>query len=156
MSKNSLVLVFVALVLGACYIYFFTDWLSTPNIQILAQIRPSRAAQAVRGEGPAVYPVSFAFNQKYALTEVKVISVEEAKTNKYPHPVWHLISDSNSIPTKSLVYGVPVRGMKSKVPKARPEPLQPKVKYRLLVQAGDSKGQVDFQTHEAVKPGGAR
>lgn len=148
MSKSATVLVTLALVLAGAYVYWFTDFFHSPTIQILKQNRPARPSRIPRGEAPAVYPVSFAFDGKYALTEVKVVSVEEAKTNKYPHPLWHLISDSNSIPTKAVVYGMPVKGMKPSVPKARPEPLMPDTTYRLLVTAGSIKGQTDFKASE--------
>jgi hypothetical protein len=38
------------------------------------------------------------------LTNVKVVVVTELATNQYAHPLWHLISDSNSIPVKGFNY----------------------------------------------------
>ena len=60
--------------------------------------------------------------------------------------------DSNSVPTKALIYGQPLRGMKPKIPKTRPEPLQPDVKYRIYVAAGKYQGKIDFKTVEAADP----
>ena len=46
------------------------------------------------------------------MTSLKVIPVQEIETNKHPHAIWDLVSDSNSIPTKDLMYGIPIRGMR--------------------------------------------
>lgn len=153
MTKSTIVLITVLVVLAAAYAYYFTDWFRTPTIQILAQIRPS--TRNVRTPAPgtaATYPVSFAFDRRLSLTEVKVVPADEAQTNKYAHALWHLISDSNSVPTKALVYGQPLRGMKPKVPRARPEALQPDVKYRLYVSTGKAEGHIDFKTVEVTPP----
>ena len=153
MSKQTVALIAVAMVLAAVYVAFFTDWFRQPQIQILPQIRPPQRGTraAPQGDTP-VYPVTFAFDKKYQFTEIRVVAAEDEKTNKYPHAVWHMISDSNSIPTKALVYGAPIRGMKPKVPRAQPDPLEPDVPYVLYVQAGNAMGKQKFQTHELVKP----
>ena len=154
MTKQSIVLITVAVLLGAAYVAFFTDWFRKPRIQILAQIRPPRSSRSSSSPiDTAVYPVSFAFDKKYQFTEIKVVAVEDEKTNKFPHAVWHMISDSNSLPVKALVYGAPLRGMKPKVPKASPDSLIPEVAYRIYLDAGNAKGQQDFKTHELVAPG---
>jgi hypothetical protein len=155
MTKQSIVLIVVAMILGAVYIAFFTDWFRHPEIQILPQIRPpQRGSRSTVPEGDIpVYPVTFAFDKKYQFTEIRVVAADDERTNKFPHAVWHLISDSNSIPTKALVYGAALRGMKPKVPRAQPDPLEPNVPYILYLQAGDAVGKKKFQTHELVKPG---
>lgn len=155
MRKSTIVLIVVLVAVAAAYAYWFTDWFQPPTIQILAQIRPTRSSarqQPIPGQA-STYPVSFAFDRRLRLTEIRVVSVEDEATNRFPHALWHLISDSNSVPTKAIVYGQPLRGMKPKVPRARPEPLQPDVKYRLYVAAGKFKGQVDFKTVEVIDPG---
>lgn len=150
MSTKTVVLITIALLLGAAYVYWFTDWFQSPTIQILALTRPTN-----RGGRPVqpnqVLPVSFAFSRKYRLTELRVVAVEDEKTNKRPHALWHLISDSNSVPTKAIIYGDPIRGMKPKIPRAKPEVLQPEVLYRLHVRAESKhEGQIDFQTKTLV------
>jgi hypothetical protein len=156
MNKNTTVLVVVAVILGAVYVYFFTDWFQKETIQVIPTIRPSgRMGNIPRSKGdPAVYPVSFAFSGKYQLTSVKVVAADDLRTNKYPVPLWDLISDSQSIPTKSLVYGVAPRGMKPAIPRARPQPLMPDVDYILLLDAGKIKAQTNFHTREIVTPEG--
>src|ERR1043165_7215038 len=151
MTRNSYVLIALAAVLGAAYAYFFTDWFAREAIQIIPQIRPSRASTPKRsGDTPATYPVSFSFDVKYKLTSVKVVSADDLKTNKYANPLWHLISDSNSAPTKAIVYGYPIKGMKPKIERTRPEPLQPNVPYVLFIEAGKIRGQTNFFTKEVV------
>jgi len=153
MTKQSVVLIVVAMVLAGVYVTFFTDWFRKPQIQILAQIRPPRGGKSATPTGDTqVYPVSFAFDKKYAFTEIRVVSVDDEKTNKFPHAVWHMIADSNSVPVKTFGFGAPLKGMKPKVPKARPDPLAPEVPYRLYLEAGDARGQIDFKTHELVAP----
>src|SRR5205807_2428480 len=154
MSKNGIALSVVLVVLAVVYVAYFTDWFSKESIQIIPQIRPGRASAIPQGPGaPAVSPVSFAFDGKYRLTSIKVVSADDYATNKYANPLWHLISDSNSIPTKAIVYGLPIKGMKPAVPRARPEPLLPGMPYIMMIEAGKIKSQTNFHTLEAIQPG---
>jgi hypothetical protein len=147
MTKNGMMLSVVAVILAAVYIYKFTDWFNKPTIQIIYQIRPSRNVPNPRNPDQApVYPVSFNFDGKYELTAVKVVSAEDMTTNKYPTPLWHLVSDSNSMPIKAIIYGYPIKGMKPAVPRARPQPLQPEVEYVLMLEAGKIRAQTNFHT----------
>jgi hypothetical protein len=102
-----------------------------------------------------VQPVSFSLNPKCKLTSVKVVNAEDFRTNKYATPMWHLISDSNSVPTKAIIYGLPIRGMKPAVPHAKPETLLPyPIVYTLLLEAEGIKGRTNFHTREIVQPAG--
>jgi hypothetical protein len=148
MTKSTVVLIVILAVMAGAYAYWFTDWFRPATIQILAQVRPSRAVEPALPGMVATYPVSFAFDRKVRLTEVKVVNVEDEATNRFPHCLWHLVSDSNSVPVKAMLYGQWLRGMKPAIPRARPEQLLPEVKYRLYVAAGKFKGQKDFQTVE--------
>jgi hypothetical protein len=93
---------------------------------------------------PAINPIVFGFDRELRLTSLKVIPVSDIETNKYPHPIWHLITESNSVPIKDFGYGAHIRGMHSAVKGSEPEPLQPDVKYRLLIEAGPQKAAHDF------------
>src|SRR5258705_10112860 len=151
MTRIGYVLITIAALLGAAYVYFFTDLFTKETIQIIPQIRPGRPSNVARsGDAPPVYPVSFSFDGKYKLTSVKVVGADELKTNKYANPVWHLLSDSNSAPVKAIVYGYPIKGMKPAIERTRPEPLQPNVPYVLFVEAGSIKGRTNFFTKEVV------
>ena len=152
MTKKGMVLSVIALLLGATYIYFFTDWFNQETIQIISHMRPNRPANIPRGvKSPPVYPVSFMLRGKYKLTSVKVVSAEEFATNKYAQPLWHLISDKGSRPTKSFEYGGQIPGMKLVPPGQRADPLEPDVPYLLMVEAGRIKGCTNFFTKEFVQ-----
>lgn len=147
MTKNGITLTVVAVVLAAIYIYAFTDLFHKDTIQIIATVRPGRAAAAPKNsDAPRVYPVSFTFNGKYDLTSVKVVAAQDLATNKHPLALWHLISESNSVPTKGFVYGYPIKGMKAAVARMRPEPLLPEVEYVLMLEAGKVHSQTNFRT----------
>ena len=147
MTKSGIFLCFILFVLAALYAVYFTGWFHKETIQIFPQIRPGRASAIPRNsDSPPVCPVSFTFNGKYKLTDVKVVRADEYASNKYATPLWHLVADSNAAPIKSIVYGFKVQGMKPAIPKARPEPLDPDTSYLLLIEAGRIKAQTNFHT----------
>ena len=150
MTKKQLVLMLVAVLALIAYAYYFTDWFASENIQIVHTIRPFTASKRKRPTDPAppANAVSFALDRKCKLTEIKVVPVAELETNKYAHAIWHLVSESNSVPVKGLVYGMNVPGMHPSIPGATADALQPNVLYRLFVQTRDLKGQHDFKTTE--------
>ena len=79
---------------------------------------------------------------------LKVIPLSDIQTNKYPHPIWQLVSDSNSVPVKDLVYGMRIQGMRPAVQGASADPLEPGVSYRLLIEANGLKAEHDFTPEE--------
>lgn len=151
MTKNGIVLTVVFAVLAVLYVCYFTDLFRKETIQIIPQIRPGRPSAIPHPGQPAVSPVSFAFDGKYCLTSVKVVAADDFATNKYANPLWHLISDSNSVPTKAIVYGLPIKGMKPAIPKAHPDPLLPGISYIMFVEAGKLRAQTNFHTLEAIQ-----
>jgi hypothetical protein len=153
MSKNGIVLSVLLVLLASAYVTWFTDLFRPQTIQIIPVIRPVRStAKPVDPNQPQVYPVSFAFNRKCDLTSVKVVAADDLATNKHPVALWHLVSESNSVPTRSFIYGHKIKGMEPAVARMRPEPLQPNVEYVLQVEAGKLHAQVKFHTAEAVDP----
>ena len=61
-------------------------------------------------------------------------------------PVWHLVSDSNSVPTKVIRYGQNIRGMKSDLKGVKPDALTSGVVYRLVLSTKDDlTGYKDFK-----------
>ena len=156
MTKKQSVFLALAVLLLCVYAYYFTDWFASESIQIVHTLRPYTPPRRGRArnsdDNPLANTVSFGFNRKCRLTEVKVIPVSDLATNKYAHPIWHLVSESNSVPTKAFVYGMNIEGMHPKVPGARPDPLQPGIAYRLFVDAGELKGEHDFKTTPRAVP----
>ncbi len=150
MTMKQWMLVAVAVVLGGISLYLNKDWFARDDIQIYDRSRPARASffrrkrvDNVEG-GDAVNPIIFGFDRKLKLTSLKVVPDSDIETNKYPHPIWDLISDSNSVPIKAFAYGMPIPGMRPSVPGATADPLEPGVKYRLLIEAGAAKAKHDF------------
>jgi len=137
----------VAVLLGGFSLYLNKDWFAKDRIQIYHRSRPARAAMLRRKSVPddsLVDPIIFGFDRRLKLKCVKVIPLSDIQTNKYPHPIWHLISESNSVPTKDFTYGFSIRGMHPAVKAAMPDPLEPGIGYRLIVEAGEFKGEHDF------------
>ncbi|MBC8003025.1 MAG: hypothetical protein H7X97_10605 [Opitutaceae bacterium] len=144
MNKRSLFLIAVTVILGATYAYFFTDWFKKKQIQISFRTFPGRAVKS------DVEPIIFLLDKQYKLTSIKVLSVDEALTNKLAHPLWHLISDTNSVPVTDFHYGERVKGMKPSVPKIVAEKLVPDARYRIIVDAGKIHGEREFVARAAA------
>jgi hypothetical protein len=150
MARKQLMLVALAVALGGFSLYLNRDWFAKDSIQIESRSRPARIFLSRRSRSrtaPATDPTVFMFHPKLRLTSLKVIPVQEIETNKYPHPILSLVSDSNSVPIESWAYGWPIRGMRPSVKGATPDPLEPGVAYRLIIEAGKLKAQHDFVPH---------
>jgi len=148
MLNKQNVLIGTALLLGAIYLYSFTDWLRPRRIQIIAQTRPFRPAAS----NSRVYPVTFVLDGTYRLTSVKVVLLSAFETNKFTSPLWELVTFTNAGPTEGFLYGGRIPGMRNKQTNLTAQPLQPSTAYRLLVKAGRAQGQVDFRTSGELEP----
>ena len=143
MTRKVWLLVALAAFLGGLSLYLNKDWFAKDNIQIYHHA--ARPGFSRRKRPDALAPsIVFGFDRLLKLTCIKVISLSDIKTNKYPHPIWHLVSESNSVPTRNFMYGTVIRGMHPAVKGTTPEPLEPGVGYRLVVEAGPTKGEHDF------------
>jgi hypothetical protein len=141
MTKNQWMLIALVVVLGGFSLYLNRNWFGGQEVQIVHRSRPARTGFSGNQK---TEPIFFAFDRTLALTSLKVIPVSATDTNKYAHPVWHLVSDSNSVPITDFAYGEPVEGMRPAVQGAAPDPLEPGVKYRLVIEAGKIKAEHDF------------
>jgi hypothetical protein len=134
-------LVCAALALAGAYIVFFMDWHKRPKIQIFME--KSRRSLLGGSEDPAIF---FHFTNAYPLTSIEVVEADDARTNKYPHALWHVVAADAPVPTTSFSYGAAIPGMKPEISTADPEPLDSDTEYLLLVEAGkDLKGKITFQ-----------
>jgi hypothetical protein len=79
------------------------------------------------------------------LKELKVVPVAALATNANAMPVWHLVSDSNSVPVDEFSYGFDIHGMRPALAGVRPEALETNVTYRLFITAGRARGEHDFE-----------
>jgi hypothetical protein len=142
MKKNWLLIV-IAVVLTAVYVVYFTDRFKPKTIQIFYTSRDLHRRPQRAGEG--MPSLIFGVNTPLKLTEIKVVPVAGFASNHDVLPLWHLVSDSNSVPVKAFFYGQFIRGMKPAVEGARPQPLDTNVNYRLILTAGQLKGEHDFE-----------
>ncbi len=139
MQKKQFIWVLALIVLGAVYIHFFTNIGAKRQIGITVSVRPSRRP------GETVYPVFFTLNNDYKLTSLKVVPLQNNQFSAGVPPVWHLISDSNSVPTRAFRYGQRIAGMKPALKGVRPDPLVPGTTYRLLLSTANAACQIDFE-----------
>jgi hypothetical protein len=140
-NKRTVWLVCAAVVLAGAYMRYFFDWHKPANIQIFCE----KSRQAILG-GSETPATAFHFTNSYPLTSIEVVEAEDARTNKYPHALWHLVAAAGPVPTSSFVYGAAIPGMKPEISTADPEPLQADTTYSLMVEAAKNlKGQLTFQ-----------
>jgi hypothetical protein len=131
----------LAAVLGSILIYSNTDWFAKRPIRISHRFH-SFAGRF--GGASDVAPVLFEFDRKVQLTSIKIIAVSDLQSNRVPQPIWQLVADSRSAPTKGFVYGMEVPGMRPVYKGVAPGPLDPTQTYRLLLEVGSLKAQHDF------------
>jgi hypothetical protein len=145
MTTKSWKLISVAVLLGGFSLYLNKDWFSGDPIQLMHRSRPARGAfRRVGPDNPLIDPISFWFDRKVRLKSLKVVPVSDLQTNQNAPPLWCLISDSNSLPVKEFPYGGRIAGMHPLPKGTPPDPLEPGVKYRLMVEAGNEKITHDF------------
>jgi hypothetical protein len=145
MTKKNLVLIFFALALVVVYMIWFTDWFRPATVRIFDTNRSLRPNLRRNLKGAALPNLMFGVNRTLRLTEVKVVAVNALETNKNSVPLWHLVSDSNSVPVKQFFYGQGIGGMRPAIKGVRPEPLETNVTYRLFLAAGKVRGEHDFE-----------
>jgi len=144
MQKKELTWIAVVVALIGVSLWLNRGQFGKEQMVINPSLRPARRADAT------VWPVFFALNNDFRLTSVKVIPFTGDKFDPMGLPAWQLISDSNSVPTRAFRYGQPIQGMKPALKDVKPDPLQPGVTYRLLVEAGSVKASADFSTKETT------
>lgn len=130
------VLISFALALAIVYIAFFSDWLKPQNIHVVSRISPANGA------------LMFYMDKAYPVTSIEIVAAEDAKTNKYPHALWHVVAASGPVPMETFCYGASIPGMKPEIASALPETLQPGTDYSLLLECGKHlKGLETFKVH---------
>src|SRR5436190_6572595 len=147
MTRKHWTLIVLVVGLAALSLYLNKDWFAGDNIHIFHRSRPARAGlfrgRQRKDDNPAINPITFGFGRKLKLTSLKVVPEVEYETNKHAHAIWHLVSETNSVPIKDSTYGQPIGGMHPEIKGASPEPLAPAVKYRLFVETAKLKAEHD-------------
>jgi hypothetical protein len=141
MDKKSTLLVVVLLALVSLYIVFFTDWFRPHLIKLFYTTRPIEGHHA-REDLPYI---CFMMGGKMRLTEVKVVSVADLQKDPGTPALWHLVSDSNSVPVALFIYGQHIHGMRPKYKGEQTQGLETNQLYRLFVTSGWAHGQLDFR-----------
>jgi|SRR5580704_4709960 hypothetical protein len=151
-KKNVIVLAITLVAVIGFYLYLFRDSFAPKFIHISHTIRLNQAylrhpsANTSPEDAPRL--INFVLNGPFKLTSVKLVPAAEFETNKFAHPLWELVTDSNSAPTRAFTYGLKIKGMHTAVKGATADPLVPNVTYRLLVETKSLKGQHDFSVSE--------
>jgi hypothetical protein len=100
LSRKEIFLVVLVVALGGWYVIFFSDWFKPRFIRIEHTVRSSREGWAgsnrVEVASKWAGSVTFTLHKPYKLTSVRVVPLAEIETNKYAHPVWHLVSKEGS------------------------------------------------------------
>ena len=141
-------LVFFLVILAAIYVVWFTDWFKAPKVHVFHTFRQIHFRRHTVAENP---DVTFGVEPQVRLTELKVVPLLAYEKDHNVTPVWHLVSDSNSVPLKFFYYGERIRGMRPAVPGMHAGDLETNVAYRILVTAEvnarkvKAKGQHDFE-----------
>ncbi|HEX9048100.1 MAG TPA: hypothetical protein VF988_13830 [Verrucomicrobiae bacterium] len=144
MSKKNGILILCAVAMAVIYAVWFTNWFEPSSVKIFHTHRNPRPNMR-RGPGGGAMPnLIFGVNHPMRFTELKVVSLSGFETNKNVLPVWHLVSDSNSVPVKTFFYGQFIGGMRPMIKGVRPEPLESNVTYRMFISAGKLRGEHDF------------
>jgi hypothetical protein len=145
MTRKNWMLIALAVLLAGLSLYLNRDWFAKADIQIYHRSRPLAGMFRRRQPEPgAVNPIVFGFNRAVKLTSVRVVPVAALVTNKFAPALWHLVSDSNSVPTRDFFYGAPIPGMRPYYKGSTPAPLQADAAYRLFIEAGSFKAEHDF------------
>lgn len=148
MSKTKIILIVILISgLAGLSLYMNRDAFAPETIQIAHRMSPwmRPANPGARRANDLGVPVTFTLNGFYRLTSIKVVLAADIETNKFPHAIWKLVSESNSVPVSSFNYGTGIRGMHPDVKGASPDRLEAGVAYRLIVVTKDDKqAQHDF------------
>ncbi len=140
--KRNWLLILIAVTLMVVYAVYFTDWFQPKTIEIF---HTSRMVHSRKHRTETEPSLIFGLNRSLRLTEIKVVPLADYRTNPATPPLWHLVSDSNSVPVKAFTYGQSIRGLKPVLTGFSAQPLTNGVVYRIIVVAGSFKGQHDFE-----------
>ncbi|HWY78443.1 MAG TPA: hypothetical protein VN281_22710 [Verrucomicrobiae bacterium] len=149
MAAKRILIVCAILLVGLIYYYLYHDSFSRRDMSIKVMVRPKLGARmrpTTTANGAENDAVIFGLSRQFQLTEVEVIPLDALATNKYAHPVWHMVSDSNSAPIMTFAYGMRIHGMHPEVKGIEADPLLPGTSYRVRIAAGADKGEHDFKT----------
>jgi hypothetical protein len=152
MTKKNVFLIILVAALGGLSLYMNRDHFATPPIQITHRDLIGRGRRQNRGGFPGE-TMHFLLDREVRLTSIKVLPLNTVETNKNSTPLWHLVSDSGSVPVKLFSYGFRIEGMEPAVKGEIATPLEAGGSYRILIEAGHQKAVHDFTLPPAPPAG---
>src|SRR4051812_43154909 len=105
-NKNIGLLVLVFALVGLVVYLNWGRFRAVP-VQIGDRSIEARGWMTNRFKNSPTKPVLFLLDRTLRLTSVSVVA---PASNGAPRPIWHLISTSNSVPTKEFIYGGGIQG----------------------------------------------
>jgi hypothetical protein len=138
MTKQNWMMIGLLAVLVVVYAVYFTDWFRPKILHLSHAVRDLHHGPARLGAMPSL---KFGIGQKIRLTDVRVVAEGDGATNGSDVTMWHLVSESNSIPMMTITYGQYIQGMHPEIKGTRPQDLETNVMYRLIVRAGKYTGE---------------
>jgi hypothetical protein len=142
MTKKKWLLIFSLLALTTVYVVWFSGWFKPKTVQIFHTYRNLHSRLQRDGVLPSLI---FGLSYPIKITEIKVVPLAEFQTNPNVVPIWHLISDSNSVPIKSFFYGQNIHGLRPEFKGVHSQTPETNVTYRIFVNAEKIKGANDFE-----------
>ena len=142
MTKKNLLLMFFTFALTSVYVIWFTDWFRPKAVTISYT---NRNLHPNWQRGNALPNLMFHIKPQIRFTELKVVPLAQFETNKNAVAVWHLVSDSNSVPVLEFFYGQNIDGMRPAIKGVPADALETNITYRMFITAGHAKGERDFE-----------
>ena len=145
MTQKNLFFLTLAAVLATIYAVYFTDWFAPKTFKIFhtsRNLRPVRSGMARNGILPSLI---FGVNRPLNITEIKAVSLAAWQSNQHALPIWHLVTESNSVPVKSFFYGQSISGLHPAIKGTHSELPETNVVYRLFITAGKYSAHNDFE-----------
>ena len=142
MTKQNWMMIGLLAVLVVVYAVYFTDWFRPKILHLSHTVRDLHHGPARLGAMPSL---KFGVDRKIGLTDVRVVVGGDSATNRNGVTMWHLVSESNSVPEKTFFYGQYIPGMHPEIKGTRPQDLETNVMYRLIVRAGKYTGEHEFE-----------
>ena len=140
-SRKSIFIIIGVLVLAAIALYANRERFQPGPIQVTHRLHRVGG----RFDDPSgVPPILFELDRSARITSIKVVLASEIATNKYAHPLWHMVANTRTAPIRGFLYGMEIPGMHTAVKNATADQLTMEPTYRLLIEAGSLKTQYDF------------
>src|SRR5262245_842566 len=106
-TRKNLWIALGALVVLGLYAYVYRDAFRPKEILITHRVvtGPPVRGLSRTNQDLKITQLVFGLDRKWEMTEIKVITLAEPEASTNAAPLWHLISDSNSIPVRVFAYG---------------------------------------------------